>query len=125
MTSSYPNPSSSPQPPVVSDTSLAVAVYILYFIGYFTGITAIIGVIIAHIQIGSADPLLQSHYRFQIGTFWIGLLYLVIGTVLSFVVIGFAVLLWWFIWSLVRSIKGLLALNDRKPVANPASWMFG
>jgi uncharacterized membrane protein len=124
MTSSYPNPS-APQPPAVSDTSVSLVVYVLYFVGYFTGITWIIGVIIAHIQVGSADPLLQSHYRFQIRTFWIGLLYSVIGYLLIFVLIGFAVLLWAFIWSLVRNIKGVLALNERRPIGDPASWMFG
>src|SRR4029079_11921361 len=100
MTSSYPNPSQPSQPPVVSDTSLALTVYVLYIVGYFTGITAIVGVIIAYIQGESADPFLQSHYRFQIRTFWIGFLYLVVGTILSFVIIGIAVLFWWFIWSL-------------------------
>jgi uncharacterized membrane protein len=52
-------------------------------------------------------------------------LYLAIGTVLLFVVVGFAVWLWWFIWSLVRNVKGVLALNENKPIANPQSWMFG
>ena len=76
-------------------------------------------------QVGSADPLLSTHYRFQIRTFWIGLLYLVIGTILTVVVVGIAVLFWWLVWSLVRNIKGLLALNEDKPIANPGSWMFG
>ena len=98
---------------------------ILYFAAYFTGLTGLIGVIIAHVQIGSADPILATHYRFQIRTFWIGLLYLVIGSILTLAVIGFLVLLWWFIWSLVRNIKGMLSLNDNKPIANPASWGFG
>jgi uncharacterized membrane protein len=62
---------------------------------------------------------------FRIRTFWIGLLYLVIGSILTLAVIGFLVLLWWFIWSLVRNIKGMLSLNDNKPIANPASWGFG
>jgi len=96
-----------------------------YFVAYFTGITALIGVIMAHVQIASADPLLATHYRFQIRTFWIGILYLVIGTILTVVIVGIAILLWWFVWSLVRNVKGTLALNDNKPIANPASWMFG
>ena len=111
--------------PALSNTTLALVVYALYFVGYFTGITAIIGVIIAHIQAGSGDPLLDSHYRFQIRTFWIGVLYVVVGTILTFVLVGFVVLLWWFIWSLIRNIKGILALNENRPIANPASWMFG
>jgi len=126
MTMSGPNQAPQPPQPAVSNTTLALIVYVLYFIGYFTGITALIGVIIAHVQAGSsADPVLSSHYRFQIRTFWIGLLYLAVGTMLSFVFIGIAVLLWWLIWSLVRSVKGVLALNEGRPIQNPASWMFG
>jgi uncharacterized membrane protein len=39
--------------------------------------------------------------------------------------IGAALLVWWFFWSLARSIKGVLALNERRPIADPDSWMFG
>lgn len=113
------------QQPALSGKQLALIVYILYLVAYFTGITALIGVIIAHVQIGSADPFLASHYRFQIRTFWIGILYLVIGAILAVVLVGIAVLLWWFIWSLLRNIKGALALNENKPIANRQSWLFG
>jgi uncharacterized membrane protein len=113
------------QQPALSGKQLALVVYILYLVAYFTGITALIGVIIAHVQIGSADPFLASHYRFQIRTFWIGILYLVIGAILAVVLVGIAVLLWWFIWSLIRNIKGALALNENRPIANPQSWLFG
>jgi uncharacterized membrane protein len=119
-----PEPKTSSQP-AVSDTGLAFIVYLLYFAGYLTGITKIIGVIIAHIQSGSADPVARSHFQFQIRTFWIGLLYLIVGAVLFFVVVGAFVLLWWLVWSIVRNIKGVLALNENRPIANPTSWMFG
>jgi uncharacterized membrane protein len=123
MTYADPN---APRPQAVSDTTLATVVYALYIASYFlSGFTAIVGVIIAHVQCSSADPFLQSHYRFQIRTFWIGMLYFVVGLVLCLVLIGIAVLLWWFIWTLVRCIKGLLALNEGRPIDNPGSWMFG
>jgi uncharacterized membrane protein len=111
--------------PVVSDTGFVLAVYALYGASYFTGFTALVGVIIAHMKIGDADPLLASHYRFQIRTFWIGLAYLAIGCVLSFVLIGIPILIWWFVWSLIRVVKGLLFILDNKPIANPKSWLFG
>ena len=104
---------------------LALAVYVLYCASYIFGITVIIGLIIAYVKVGDADPMLRTHYQFQIRTFWIGLLYFVVGVVLTFVLVGIVILLWWFVWSLVRIIKGLLALNERKPIANPTSWMFG
>ena len=113
------------QPPLVSNSSMALIVYILYFVGYFTLIPFIVGVIIAHVQKGSGDPLLDSHYDFQIRTFWISVLYGIVGFVLMFVLIGFLVWAWWFIWSLIRNIKGTLLLNENRPVANPRSWMFG
>jgi uncharacterized membrane protein len=127
MSNIEPPPPLQPPPPaaIVSNSNLAVVVYILYFLAYFTGITAVAGVIVAYVQLGSADAMLQTHYRFQIRTFWIGLLYLVVGTILAMVVVGIFVLLWWFIWSLVRNIKGILALNENRPIANPESWMFG
>jgi uncharacterized membrane protein len=110
---------------LLEDSGLAIAVYVLYFAGYATGITAIVGVIIAYVQAPSASPMLKSHYAFQIRTFWIGLIYLVVGLITSFIVVGVFVLLWWFVWSLIRNIKGILALNRNEPIANPGSWMFG
>jgi len=122
MSATGPNQSLQP---AVSDKQLALIVYVLYLVAYVVGVTGPIGVIIAHVKIGSADPLLRTHYQFQIRTFWIGILYLVVGIVLLLVIIGVAILLWWFIWSLVRNVKGVLALNENKPIADPTSWMFG
>jgi uncharacterized membrane protein len=119
------NPTPTPSSEQISNKTLALIVYILYFVAYFTGLTAIIGVIIAHVQVGSAEPVLATHYRFQIRTFWIGLLYGIIGVALSWILIGFLVLLWLFVWSLIRNVKGVLALNENRPIPNPASWMFG
>lgn len=118
-------PPSAPPPPLVSNNELVMVVYILYLVGFFTGITALAGVIIAHMQIGRSDPVSDTHFQFQIRTFWIGLLYVVVGAITAVVVVGLLILLWWFIWTLIRCIKGLLAVNAREPIANPKSWLFG
>ena len=93
------------QRPIVSDNILAVVVYLLYCVGYFTGISALIGVIIAYVKLDDTDPVLRSHYRFQIRTFWIGLLYLAIGIPLCLALVGIPILAWWFIWSLPGRIR--------------------
>ena len=118
-------PPNTPNKMIIDDRGLAFAVYILYLLSYLTGITALIGVIIAYLQAGSSDSAMKSHYTFQIRTFWIGLLYLFGGVVLLHLAVGALVLLWWFVWSLVRNTKGLLALNRNEAIANPESWMFG
>jgi len=117
----------SPAPPAsfVSQRGVVLTVYILYLIGYLTGFTALIGVVIAHVKAPSSDDILRSHYRFQIRTFWIGLLYLVIGWPLAYLIIGIPILLWWLVWSIVRIVKGMIVLNDGRAIMRPTSWLFG
>jgi uncharacterized membrane protein len=113
-------------PPIISDGGLAFAVYVLYLVGYITGITTLIGVVIAYSQAPrSARSPIKSHYTFQVRTFWIGLIYLFAGILLLHLGLGVLILLWGFVWSLIRNVKGLLALNRNEPIANPTSWMFG
>jgi uncharacterized membrane protein len=114
-----------PAEPAVNDRGFALAVYILYLVGFLTGITALIGIIIAYVKAPTAPADLKSHFQFQIRTFWIGLVYLCVGSFLLYLVVGIPILLWWFVWTLVRIIKGLILLNDRRPIANPTSWLFG
>ena len=111
--------------PIVDDRGLAFAVYILYFVGYLTGITSLIGVTVAYLQQYSAGPELRSHYIFQVRTFWIGVIFLVVGALLFVSGIGVLILLAGFFWSLMRNAKGILALNRNEPITNPNSWMFG
>lgn len=113
------------RPPIISDHGLALVVYVLYLLGFLTGVSAVIGLIIASIQIDRADPVSRSHFRFQIRTFWIGLLYIVVGVILLHVAIGALVLLWWIVWTAMRCVKGLLALNAGEAIADPESWFFG
>ena len=108
-----------------NDWGYALAVYILYLLGFVTVITALIGIIIASVKTSSSSELMRSHFRFQVHTFWIGLLYFVVGSVLLFFYIGAIVWLWWTIWTLIRVIKGMILLNDGKPIALPTSWLFG
>ena len=116
---------SQTQRPIVSDDNLALIVYLLYAAGYFFVFPALAGVVIAYVKIEDADPVLRSHYQFQIRTFWIGLLYLTIGFLLTIVLIGIPILVWWFVWSLIRIVKGMTAISVHKPIANPRSWLFG
>ena len=68
---------------------------------------------------------MASHYRLQIRTFWISLLYGVIGaaTVPVFGV-GFVVLLLVLVWWIVRCVKGMKSLSAGEAYPNPASWLW-
>ena len=95
--------------------TVATVVYVLQAVGYFVGVTAIIGVIIAHIKIGEArGTWVESHFRWQIRTFWYSLLWGIIGGVLVAVLIGYLVLFAMVVWSIYRVAKGWLRLIDGK-----------
>ena len=111
--------------PMISDYGLALIVYILYLVGFLTGVSAVVGLIMATMQIERADPVSRSHFRFQIRTFWIGLLFVAAGAITLYIGIGALILLWWVAWTAIRCVKGLLLLNAGEPVAQPESWLFG
>jgi uncharacterized membrane protein len=115
----------TPQRPVISNYGLVLTVYILYLAGFLTGITVLVGVVIAYLQRDTTDRLSQSHFQFQISTFWIGLLYFLVGLITIHIGIGVLILLWWAVWTVIRCVKGLLALNMGEPIRNPNSWWFG
>ncbi|HEU0282738.1 MAG TPA: hypothetical protein VFQ99_03060 [Gallionella sp.] len=97
--------------------SLTQVVYILYALSYFAGITAIVGIIINYVKKDDvAGTWLESHFRWQMRTFWFGLLWAVIGGITAFILIGFAILFANFCWIIYRIVKGWLNLNDRKPM---------
>lgn len=113
------------EPLPINDRGYAFAVYALYALGFFTVITAVIGLIIAYVKASTAGDVWHSHFQFQIRTFWIGLLYFIAGFALLYFFIGLPIILWWTIWTLVRIIKGAILLHDKCPIAEPASWLFG
>ena len=97
--------------------NLTQIVYILYALSYFAGITAIIGIIINNIKKDEvAGTWLESHFRWQIRTFWFGLLWALIGMATFVILIGMAILFANFCWIIYRIVKGWLNLNDNKPM---------
>lgn len=97
--------------------SLTQLVYVLYALSYFTGITAIVGIIINYVKKDDVvGTWLESHFDWQIRTFWFGLLWAVIGTATFVFLIGIAILFANFCWIIYRIVKGWLNLNDNKPM---------
>ena len=117
-------------------TNIARIVYILYLAELFVGITGLIGVIMAYVNRSDAPEWLASHYRFQIRTFWIGLLCLMIAGIvllmvvvsrdlmLLMVVVGGAVWVFWVIWMIIRCIKGLKYELREEAYPDPEGWFF-
>lgn len=119
---------SPPSEPAIStnpsEKGNANLIYILYLVAVAVGLTAIVGVIMAYMAKDEAPDWLKTHYHNQINIFWKGLLYMVIGAVLSIVLIGFLIMLAAFVWYVVRIVKGMQSLSKGEAIADPSSWTF-
>jgi uncharacterized membrane protein len=86
---------------------------------FLSGWPSIIAVILNYVKRSEVrGTWLDSHFSWQIRTFWFALLWLAIGAVLFVTVVGIPVaFVLWFatgIWVLYRIIRGWLALSSQK-----------
>jgi len=107
-----------------AEAATAKTIYILYLVGLIVGVTSIIGVIMAYVNRADAPEWVQTHYRMQIRTFWIGMLYGVISMVTMMIFVGFLLALLTVIWWIVRCAKGLKLLGQGMAYDNPATWLW-
>lgn len=111
-----------PQNPALTEEeqsakTFTAIIYGLYGASFFFGITSIVAIIMNYIKKEDvAGTFLESHFRWQIRTFWFGLLWAVLGVVTALLIIGWFVLVATFIWVIYRLVKGVLRLVDNKPM---------
>ncbi len=85
---------------------------------FLTGWPSILAVILNYIKRNEASgTYLESHFRWQIRTFWFALLWVLVGWMLVFTLIGiplaFMLAMGVGIWVLYRVARGWLTLNDK------------
>ncbi|MES9986813.1 MAG: hypothetical protein AB2552_02695 [Candidatus Thiodiazotropha endolucinida] len=93
--------------------TIAMVVYALQALSFLFVITFLVAVIINYVKRDDVrNSWLESHYRWQIRTFWFSLLWIVIGYLTIFILIGYLVLLVNMVWLIYRIIKGWLRLSE-------------
>ena len=96
---------------------LAQFVYVLQAVGFLIGLTWIVGVVINYLKIDDVrNTWLETHFNWQLRTFWVGLAGMGLAWLLMVVKIGALIGLAVTVWAIYRVAKGWLALNDRKPM---------
>lgn len=108
----------------------------LYFFHAFSmlftlGAISFIPLIISYAKRGDAEgTFVYSHHNWQISSFWIYLICVVVGWLFFITILGipFAVVLWigaW-CWKAYRLLIGVMALNENKPIGkNPSNGLTG
>lgn len=97
--------------------NITTAVYALQAASFLLVITYFVAVILNYIKLDDArGTWLESHFRWQIRTFWFGLLWFVLGGLTYIIIIGWLILFAASLWLIYRILKGWLNLNDGKPM---------
>jgi uncharacterized membrane protein len=95
--------------------TITTVVYALQAVSFFIGITFIAGVIVNYLKKAEVEGTwLESHFRWQIRTFWFSVLWSIIGFVLVFVLIGYLVLAADALWVIYRIVRGWINLSEGK-----------
>lgn len=97
--------------------NIATVVYALQAASFLLGITYFVAIIINYVKLDDVQGTwLESHFRWQIRTFWFSLLWFVLGGITFFIAVGYFVLIANGLWIIYRIIKGWLNLNDGRPM---------
>ncbi len=119
------SPNQSQMPVHVPDNSarnFTWITYAMYALGLFTGLAAVVGVIMAYAKRGEfTNTIYYDHMQYLIRTFWISLIGALLGILLMIILIGWIVLIAVTVWYIYRIVMGAIRLNDGKGVST-TSW---
>jgi uncharacterized membrane protein len=136
MSTPLPPASAAPSDSLVTTTHVVYALHTLGLVigafgtasvigAFLFGWPSIIAVIINYVKRSEVrGTWLDSHFSWQIRTFWWALLWaliiFIIGTVFAIVLVGFAIWIIGFfalgVWAIYRIARGWLRLKDRQPM---------
>jgi len=100
-----------------SATTITTMVYALQALSFFLGITFVAAVVVNYVKRSDIEGTwLESHFRWQIRTFWFALLWSVVGILTWVFLIGILILAIDGIWIIYRIVRGWINLAERKPM---------
>lgn len=98
-----------------SEKTITLLVYALQAASFLFVITFLIAVVINYVKKDDVENTwLESHFRWQIRTFWYSLLWMAVGFLTTLIVVGYIVLFVNAVWLIYRIVKGWLRLADEK-----------
>ncbi|WP_199554590.1 DUF4870 family protein [Sandaracinobacteroides hominis] len=99
---------------------------LLYIGSFLAGITTIIAVILAYVWNGESHASWEdSHYRYHIRTFWMGMVWTavaVVGSIVTLFLLAWLLFPLVAVWFVARAAKSLMAAQRNEPVRNVETW---
>lgn len=97
--------------------TVTLVIYILQTTSFLVGITFLVALIINYVKLDDVrGSWLESHFRWQIRTFWYSVLWTVLGLATVVLGVGYLILFVAMVWLIYRIAKGWIYLLDGKPM---------
>jgi uncharacterized membrane protein len=102
----------------LANKNITQIIYGLYAASIIVGVTYFVGIVLNYVKRDDVrGTWLESHFTWQIRTFWYSLLWFVVGfPLIAAVGLGFVVWVVAGIWYIYRIVKGWLRLSESKPM---------
>ncbi|WP_045216145.1 DUF4870 family protein [Desulfonatronovibrio magnus] len=102
---------------IAANKRVTTLIYALYAASIIFGVTIFIAIVMNYIKRSDVQgTFLESHFTWQIRTFWYSLMWSIIATVTAIIGVGFIIFIALFFWFIYRVAKGWLKLNENLPV---------
>ncbi len=100
-------------------------VYFLYLVGVVFPLLTLVGLIVAYVNRDKPGGWIDTHYTYQIRTFWIGMLYYLIAGALTALTLFLLspTMLVLMVWFIVRTAVGFRDHGRGQPRRNPKTWL--
>jgi uncharacterized membrane protein len=119
------------------DRTMPAVAYGMYLLAFATVVTAFVGLIIAYAQRERAGPKMRTHYTFLISTFWMSIVWWIIGGFLvvgggifsiiliglPFLMLGGLILAMVGVWWALRCVLGIIYLTRDEAYPRPNTWL--
>lgn len=117
MTTGHSIPPAAPMRDLSGEKKIVLSVYILQAASFLVGFTFFVAALINYLQRSAvAGTWLESHFRWQINTFWFGLLWGFVGGFTLLWGIGYFILIADVLWMIYRIVQGWANLLRNQPM---------
>ena len=99
---------------------------LLYLFSVFNGVTLIDGRVMPNVwkDDDRTEAWEESHNRYLNRTFWLALLYAIIGAITAILLVGFLIMALVGVWIAIRAVMSLMAAQRRAPMVDVETWLW-
>lgn len=99
-----------------SARTVTLIAYVLHLAGAIAGVPSLIGLVVNYFERSKFGGRIDSHHRWMIRSFWWALVWIIVGCLTTFLLVGWLILGLTWLWYVYRHVRGLISLLHGEPM---------